>query len=383
MDLMIDARTMGNRPSGIGLYLYSFLKEIAKEKDIKLYLISDVDVSEEMQDMKSRGAHVILYGKKVFRSAGVFGYFRFVRKMAVRYQPDLFMEPNNLMPLPMTGYKGKTVLVIHDIFPITEPDTYSKLYQLYFRFLIKRSIRRTDLILYNSDNSRQATEKYFPFAKKVKSLITYIIVDKKEDFSTSEMPVASNHPDNHFFLYLGNLAKRKGTDTLIIGYKKYILAGGKRRLYLAGGINEQELPSLIEKTNQEIKEKTKTEMITYLGYISNEEKQRYISNCDCFLFPSRAEGFGIPIIEVMNYYRPVIASDLDIFKEITGDAIRYYKRQPDFEQETAELAAAMLEFDKESPKSGEVDCKKYKAVIERYSAKALGKRMIQSLRELQ
>lgn len=410
MFLMVDARTLGDSPSGIGLYLYSFLKEIVKEPSIKLYLLSDVDTSSEIQDIKAQGAKIILYGKKTFRSAGVFAYFRFVRQMLIQYQPDLFLEPNNLIPLPMIGFKGKTVLVIHDIFPITAPDHYGIVYQMYFRFFIKKSIRQSDLILYNSEHSRKETEAYYPRAKKVKNLVTYIIFDKPKSLDIQE----SENKD--YFLYLGNLAKRKGTDILIKAYEKYVIGGGRRKLYLAGGINDEELLTLVEETNIRLQqnvpvsqmefgqtvlkndkedrqtmsanatEKSATnenEMITYLGYISNQKKSQYIANCACFLFPSRAEGFGMPIIEVMEYYRPVIASNLEIFKEIIGDAITYYPRSEDLDTETTALANAMLSFDRLDDASKQVDKKAYEDVVKRYLPEVLGKRMINSLLELQ
>lgn len=410
MVLMVDARTLGDSPSGIGLYLYSFLKEIVKEQSIKLYLLSDVDTSSEIQDIKAHGAEIILYGKKTFRSAGVFAYFRFVHQMLIQYQPDLFLEPNNLIPLPMIGFKGKTVLVIHDIFPITAPDHYGIVYQMYFRFFIKKSIRQSDLILYNSEHSRKETEAYYPRAKKVKNLVTYIIFDKPKSLEIQESE------DKDYFLYLGNLAKRKGTDILIKGYQKYVLGGGRRKLYLAGGINDQELLTLVEETNIRLQQNmpvsqmefdqavmkndkedrqtmssnateksaaNETEMITYLGYISNQKKSQYIANCACFLFPSRAEGFGMPIIEVMEYYRPVIASNLEIFKEIIGDAITYYPRNEDLDTETTALANAMLSFDRLDDASKQVDREAYENVIKRYLPEVLGKRMINSLLELQ
>lgn len=410
MFLMVDARTLGDSPSGIGLYLYSFLKEIVKEPSIKLYLLSDVDTSSEIKNIKAQGAKIILYGKKTFRSAGVFAYFRFVRQMLIQYQPDLFLEPNNLIPLPMIGFKGKTVLVIHDIFPITAPDHYGIVYQMYFRFFIKKSIRQSDLILYNSEHSRKETEAYYPRAKKVKNLVTYIIFDKPKSLDIQE----SENKD--YFLYLGNLAKRKGTDILIKAYEKYVIGGGRRKLYLAGGINDEELLTLVEETNVRLqqnvpvsqmefgqtvlkndKENRQTmsanateksaanenEMITYLGYISNQKKSQYIANCACFLFPSRAEGFGMPIIEVMEYYRPVIASNLEIFKEIIGDAITYYPRSEDLDTETTALANAMLSFDRLDDASKQVDKKAYEDVVKRYLPEVLGKRMINSLLELQ
>ena len=125
------------------------------------------------------------------------------------------------------------------------------------------------------------------------------------------------------------------------------------------------------------------EMITYLGYISNQKKSQYIANCACFLFPSRAEGFGMPIIEVMEYYRPVIASNLEIFKEIIGDAITYYPRSEDLDTETTALANAMLSFDRLDDASKQVDKKAYEDVVKRYLPEVLGKRMINSLLELQ
>ncbi|WP_374547293.1 glycosyltransferase [Rhodoblastus sp.] len=42
------------------------------------------------------------------------------------------------------------------------------------------------------------------------------------------------------------------------------------------------------------------------------------------VYPSVAEGFGLPIVEAARYKIPVIASDLNVFREIAGDAIRYF-----------------------------------------------------------
>ena len=46
MKVAIDARTLGSRPSGVGMYLNDFLKQLIKYKDIEFVLISDVAESE-------------------------------------------------------------------------------------------------------------------------------------------------------------------------------------------------------------------------------------------------------------------------------------------------------------------------------------------------
>ena len=127
MKIAVDARTMGSSPSGIGMYTYNFLCEFAKDPETELILISDVDTSEQMQEMKRLGIPVYLYGKQVFRSAEVFRYFTFVKQMLKEIQPDIFWEPNNLLPKKMTGYRGKSVLTVHDIFPVTTPQYFSVL----------------------------------------------------------------------------------------------------------------------------------------------------------------------------------------------------------------------------------------------------------------
>ena len=45
MKIAVDARTLGSRPSGVGMYLNDFLKQLMKYEDLELVLISDVSES--------------------------------------------------------------------------------------------------------------------------------------------------------------------------------------------------------------------------------------------------------------------------------------------------------------------------------------------------
>ena len=42
MKIAVDARTLGSRPSGVGMYLNDFLKQLMKYEDLEFVLISDV-----------------------------------------------------------------------------------------------------------------------------------------------------------------------------------------------------------------------------------------------------------------------------------------------------------------------------------------------------
>ena len=52
MKILIDARSMGTKPSGIGMYIYNFAKELVKEPDMEIHLLSDIATSNEMKAME-------------------------------------------------------------------------------------------------------------------------------------------------------------------------------------------------------------------------------------------------------------------------------------------------------------------------------------------
>lgn len=364
MKLLIDARSLGNHPSGVGIYLYDFLKEMIKQDSFEITLLSDVALSSEMQWLAQQNIPIITYGKQISQSAGVFQYFKFIQDSLDYYQPDLFWEPNNLIPVPLRRFTGKIMVTIHDIFPITQPENHGFLYPKYFRYGIKQTLRQADLITYNSVETKQETESRFPQAKNISHMVSYIIVNKPD---LSDAPVTPDvlFPNvrvdgEDFFLYIGNLEKRKGTDLLLKAYEKYRSLGGEKKLYLGGRIREPEIQQLFDSIQE------KVSGIVSLGYVGNEEKNALFRYCSGFLFPSRAEGFGIPVIEAMHFNKPILASSLSIFHEIVGDSISYFDLSGTEEEQIQNLAEAMLQL-----KSA--DFESYSTVTRRYLPYQLGK----------
>lgn len=365
MKLIVDARVLSSRPCGIGMYAFRYINELRKNPEIELTLLTDVAASQEIKALESAGVPVITYGKAIFRSAAVLEYFRFVARELRERQPDVFWEPNCLLPVGLPGYKGKLVVTIYDMFPLTMPDCFGWKYRLYFKYGVGRTIRQADLICYDSAEAQESTEAFFPEAKKKKTFVCYPIVDKGHRTAGTEEKQNVAAP---YFYYIGNVERRKGIDALLRAYELYRAEGGRKELKIAGGIKDEYLKERLE-------EMKSVEGFSYLGYVSDDEKKELFRNCDTFVFPSRGEGFGIPILEAMSAGKPVIASRLSVFEEIIGDCIRYF----DIEGTTEQQAVALCKAMKSDVKA---DLETYEQVLDRYEKKKLGRTYAEQLKAL-
>ena len=355
MKIIVDARTMGSSPSGVGIYAYNFLKELIN-KEYSIILLTDISDSKQMKQMEQLGVLVICYGRKVYQSTEVFKYFKFVQAKLYEFQPDLFWEPNAIIPIKIKGYHGKIMITVHDVFPISHGEYFNWKYRMYFKTGIKKTIQQTDSIVYNSLETKQMTEFYLKKAVEKQSLLGYLIIEDKQNSNNS-----SNHYDNPFFLYVGNMEKRKGVDLLLKAYLQYCNEGGEKALYLAGKMRESDINDLMNKTVKECKK------LHYLGYVEEDEVVELYKHCSCFVFPSKAEGLGVPVIEAMEFGKPIIASHLSIFEETVGDCINYFKLGTEAES-INQLCLRMKDY------SENLDIEQYKRVRMKFSKNQLGEK---------
>jgi len=64
--------------------------------------------------------------------------------------------------------------------------------------------------------------------------------------------------------------------------------------------------------------------VEFAGEVSDRRLGELYAGACAFVFPSRYEGFGLPILEAMAYRVPVVASDAASIPEVAGDAALYF-----------------------------------------------------------
>ncbi|MBE6067123.1 MAG: glycosyltransferase family 4 protein [Clostridium lundense] len=311
--LLVNLRKLSVKPSGIGMYTYNFVNGMLEYDDFEIIGITDVMQSSEIKSLKQKGMKIIKYNKKVDKNFEVFKYFDFIEELIIKEQPDFFWEPNQIIPKNMKRKcpKTKIIVTIHDIFPITTPQFYSMKYRIYFKYFQKKTIKNADAIIYVSNFSKEETNNVFKESKNKPSFISYNIVNKPK--------FEHELKNNNYFLYIGNIEKRKGVHLLLDAYELYKKDGGDEGLKIAGAIRDKEIQN---KLNVLINEYPNH--VEYCGYIDEERKWKLLAECSAFVFPSFAEGFGIPPLEAMFMKKSVIISNIEIFREIFGNHVNYF-----------------------------------------------------------
>jgi glycosyltransferase involved in cell wall biosynthesis len=76
------------------------------------------------------------------------------------------------------------------------------------------------------------------------------------------------------------------------------------------------------------------------GYLTDGELEALWRIADCAAFPTRAEGFGLPVVEAMQRGVPVACSDIPVLREVGGDAVHTF--DPDDPRAAAAAILAAL-----------------------------------------
>jgi glycosyltransferase involved in cell wall biosynthesis len=64
--------------------------------------------------------------------------------------------------------------------------------------------------------------------------------------------------------------------------------------------------------------------VVLLDYVPDDELEALYALAGCVALPTKAEGYGLPVLEAMQRGTPVACSDLPVLHEVGGDAVAYF-----------------------------------------------------------
>ena len=202
----------------------------------------------------------------------------------------------------------KHILTFHDLNYLYERHGFSKWRK---NIQIQKKANRANLLVCISEFAKQEVEKNLRLHGKECQVIYNSV--KRLDEELAKKPEKVTEPT--FFFAIGVIQAKKNFHVLLDLMKKY----PDKHLYIAGKEKKRKKKNLYAEMIRERIVNEDIMNITLLGPISDNEKIWMYKNCEAFLIPSLLEGFGLPVIEAMQFGKPVFSSSETSLREIGGN----------------------------------------------------------------
>lgn len=301
------------RGTGIGTYVYQLIyKQSQLDQDNSYYVL----IPQESQ-------YSFIWGDN-FHKAPVdnlrkdkFWEELQINEVLLDRKVDLYHIPQNGIGMP----KKKIcpfVVTLHDVIPITMPETVGPYYCKKFLDSIPEILDKSDAIITVSEFSKQdickelgvspskvfvsrlaAEDIYFPMNKHLAK--AYI----KQRYGI----------EDEFFLYVGGFNPRKNIETLLTAYasiKEKLKRDYKVVVLGKPGRSYEDLVKLCDELKI-------SDSCIFTGFIPVDHMPWFYNVASVFVYPSLYEGFGLPVVEAMACGTPVITSNITSLPEVAGD----------------------------------------------------------------
>ncbi|PWH20146.1 MAG: glycosyltransferase family 1 protein [Ardenticatenia bacterium] len=241
-------------------------------------------------------------------------------RLCAQYRVDLVHIPYFASPLhPLQS----TLVTIHDLIPLVLPAYRGGPLVRLYTALVATAARRAHLILTDSQASCRDIQEHLHIPHdqvRVVYLAAAPYYRPVNDAAVLHAVREKYHLPEHFVLWLSGFDVRKNAAALLHAYTWVVHAlGDTYPLVMAGKLPERDTP-LFPDPRRIARELEITAAVLYPGFIAEEDKPAVYSAASVFVYPSRYEGFGLPILEAMACGTPVVTSNVSSLPELAGDA---------------------------------------------------------------
>lgn len=235
---------------------------------------------------------------------------------------DLFHSPD--FTLPPTLPRTRTLLTVHDLSFMRDPDSAVPALRRFLEKAVSRSVARAQRVLADSQATKDDLVSLFGTpSEKIEVLLSG--VDTR--FQPIQNPTALaavrakyNLGNDLLVLSVGTIQPRKNYTRLIQAFAQVVAQWdsaqrGQLTLVIAGGKGWMFDAIFAEVTQLGLEGRVK-----FTGFVDDADLPALYSASTLFVYPSLYEGFGLPVLEAMACGIPTIASNLSSIPEVVGSA---------------------------------------------------------------
>jgi glycosyltransferase involved in cell wall biosynthesis len=309
MRFAVDAHAIGRHLTGNETYVRGLLRGFA-----------DVDEDSEIFAYVSEpGAERLVPERLHVRKVSGNPYVRLgwdLARVIRADRPDLVHVQYTAPLLSRTP----VVVTVHDVSFLEHPEYFPWLRRTQLRYTVARTVHRAAKIITVSEFSRSAILRAYDIdADKVRVVPNAA----NPNFRMTGRERAQNAVrgrlgfDAPFVLSVGDLQPRKNHIGLIEAMAKLLTANPQLRHHLVLAGKET---GFAPRVREAARHSGFADRIHFTGFVTDNELLEMYNACECFVFPSFYEGFGLPILEAMACGRAVACSDAAAMPEVADGA---------------------------------------------------------------
>src|SRR5229473_246134 len=311
----VDGRMFGPKPKGIMKYIWELciaLDALLAEAEFFVYARAPVTLPVVSSRWHLRVDESIA-GRRLPSSIWLALRAGF---MARADKVDVFWGGTGLLPL--LGLRSRAVLTVHDLAYRIVPQTCSIQALWSARLFFGRSLARADAVLANSNGTARRLKEAFDRSSTaiVRPGLSSLFRPASEgEIDTTTFRLGVKRP---YLLSIATREPRKNLSLLIRTFLEMREQGliTAHELVLAGdrGWKDEEISAAIAEAGDSVRD---------IGYVPEDQLSALYSGADVFVFPSKYEGFGMPILEARASGTRVVTTDSPELREAGGEEAIY------------------------------------------------------------
>jgi alpha-1,2-rhamnosyltransferase len=217
--------------------------------------------------------------------------------------------------------------MVHDLIPLRHPEFCAPLFTLAFRHWLRRMLASSDAVVCNSASTMEDLQRFAADRNWSLPPVSHFRLGSDLESGIESAFVrpallqmtAGSHP---CFAAVGSIEPRKNYALLLNVFERLWAEGNNTRLVILGRPSA-ECKALVDALENHPE---KGRRLLVLFDASDSELRHVYSACRALVFPSLAEGFGLPLVEARTRGALVIASDIPVFRELADSGVLIFER---------------------------------------------------------
>ena len=299
--IFVDAHVFDGEFQGTRTFIKGIYTMLALKKDLHIYLgAHNVDILKR-EFSPSANISLVKYKSKSSMVRLLYEIPALIRKYKIHYAHFQYISP---IQKPC-----KFIVTIHDLLFIDYPQEFPYFYRWTRTFIFKQSSVTADILSTVSQYSKDSIKRHFKIEPQKIHITPNGVSEiffQPYDKSEAERFIFQKYGVENFLLYVSRIEPRKNHIFLVKAFVELQLYKRGIQLALIGhkSIAASELDDLLTRLPQEI-----SQHIHVIYEINDQDLLQFYRAANVFIYPSKAEGFGIPPLEAAALRIPVLSSN--------------------------------------------------------------------------